>query len=169
MHADCEGESDGAGDELRHAEQDATKVQRAGDDVVGQRLEIGAEDPERRITQQQGEAEGRENLGDHRPAHDVANEAEIDDEAEEKEQERRARAERERPAVQIGHHDEGDIHTDHDELAMGEIDDVHHPPDQRQPGREQRIDGADQEADDDDLQEDHAMTIPSPACGRGLG
>ncbi len=40
-----------------------------------------------------------------------------------------------RPAVEVGHDEIRDIHADHDELAMGEIDDVHHAPDQRQPRR----------------------------------
>ena len=38
---------------------------------------------------------------------------------------------------------------------MREIDEVHHPPDQGQPGREQGIDGSEQETADDDLHEKH--------------
>src|SRR5262249_13633508 len=51
------------------------------------------------------------------------------------------------------------------ELAVGKIDDVHHPPDEGEPGREQRVDRAEQQAADDDLQQDHgheAAGFPSP-------
>ena len=44
---------------------------------------------------------------------------------------------------------------EHDELAMGEIDEIHHAPDQREAGREQGVDGPQQEAADDDLQQEH--------------
>jgi len=145
-------------------------IERAGHDVVGQRLEIGAEDPERRIAQQQRKTEGREDLRDHRPAHDVADEAKIDDETEQEEQDRRARAEGERPALQIGHHHEGDIHADHDELAMAKLMTFIIPQMSVNPAENKRIDGADQQADDDDLEEDHAMTHSLfPLAGEGLG
>ena len=49
--------------------------------------------------------------------------------------------------------DEGDVHAEHDEIAMREVDDVHHAPDQRQARGKQRVDGAQQKAADDHLDE----------------
>src|SRR6185437_16564208 len=54
------------------------------------------------------------------------------------------------------------IHAEHDELAMREVDEVHHAPDQREPRREEGIDRADEQPVGDDLQKYHARN------GRGL-
>ena len=122
-------------------EQDAAEIDRAGERRRRQRHEIGREDPERGVAQQQREAEGRQDLRQHRPAHHLADEAEIDER-------RRAGTARPPPPGRRppGRHAdpsarrERHIHAEHDELAMGEVDEVHHAPDQRQPGGEQRVD-----------------------------
>ena len=63
--------------------------------------------------------------------------------------------------------DIGDIHAEHDEIAMREIHDVHHAPDQGQPGGKQRVDGSEQEAADDHLDkyEGHGLSA-SFRCSR---
>ena len=142
--------------------------ERRPEDVVGQRLEVGAEVPERRVAQQQRQAERAEDLRQHRPAHDVAHEQEIAEHADGGEDQRRDRHRGRGPAAEHRPHDEGRVHRQHDEVAMGEVDDVHHAPDQRQPGGEQGVDGADQQAADDDLEEDGGHGARRcVACGRG--
>ena len=63
---------------------------------------------------------------------------------------------RERRAGQRSHAEHAEdherhIHAEHDEIAMGKIDDVHHAPDQRQARGEQCIDGTEEESADDHL------------------
>jgi hypothetical protein len=58
-----------------------------------------------------------------------------------------------RAAMQPHHHDKRGVHPNHDEIAMAEIDHVHHTPDQREPRREQRVNRADEKPADDDLNE----------------
>ena len=46
---------------------------------------------------------------------------------------------------------EGDIHPDHHEFALGEVDDLDHAEDQRDADADERIDAADEQAVDDGL------------------
>ena len=57
-----------------------------------------------------------------------------------------------------------DIHAEHDEFAVGEVDEIHHAPDQGQTRGEQRINGPQQEATDDHLHHHHRLTSPKPAA-----
>ena len=134
----------------------------AADEIVGQRQEVGAEAPEHGVAQQQREPEGAEDLRQHRPFHDVADQPEIDDDAERRQHQRRDRRADERSDAEHRPDHERDVHAEHDEIAMGEIDDVHHAPDQREAGREQRVDRAEQQAADDHLNEDggHVSGLP---------
>ncbi len=51
---------------------------------------------------------------------------------------------------------ESDVGGEHDHVAMGDIDEPHDPEDQRQSGREQRVEAADQHALNDRVQPIHA-------------
>jgi hypothetical protein len=93
-------------------------------------------------------------LREHRTLHDVAHEQEVAEHADGGEDQRRDRHGGRRPAAERGPHHERGVHRQHDEIAVGEVDDVHHAPDQREARREQGVDGADEQAADDDLQED---------------
>ena len=69
------------------------------------------------------------------------------------------------------HHDDGEvgfgmeclreeisaIHRDHQELAVGEVDDAHHPEGQGQPNADQAVDAAEQYAGDDRLQNEFGV------------
>ena len=46
---------------------------------------------------------------------------------------------------------EGDVHPDHHEFALGEIDDLDHAEDQRDADADERVDAADEQAVDDGL------------------
>ena len=48
---------------------------------------------------------------------------------------------------------------------MGEIDEIHHAPDQRQARGKQRIDGAEQKPTDDDLHDHHRLLRPTYRVG----
>jgi hypothetical protein len=125
-------ERDHAGQEPRGLDAQAEPRVGAAHDILRQREEIGAEPPEHRVAQQQRQPEGAENLRQHRPLHDGADQAEIDHDAERREHNRRQRRADQRAGAEQREHHERDIHPEHDEIAMGEIDDVHHAPDQRQ-------------------------------------
>src|SRR3954470_22489919 len=95
----------------------------------------------------------------------MADQAKIDHDAEHKERERRGKSERRRSPAEPEYDQQRHIHAEHDELAMREIDEVHHPPDQRQPGGEQRIDRPEQQTADDDLDEEHEAGLSTVMAG----
>ena len=74
----------------------------------------------------------------------------------------------ERPAAQRRPHHDGGVHAQHDEVAVREVDDVHHAPDQGEAGREQGIDRAEQQPAHDhlDQRDRHAARLPLDARGR---
>ena len=61
-------EADRAGEQAGRIDADAAEDERRPEDVVRQRLEVGAEVPERGVAQQQRQAEGAQDLRQHRPA-----------------------------------------------------------------------------------------------------
>jgi hypothetical protein len=63
----------------------------------------------------------------------MADKRKINRNAKHKQSKGRGKGEYRRAAMQPDHHQECDIHAEHDEFAMGEIDEIHHAPDQRQP------------------------------------
>src|SRR5262249_2743489 len=82
---------------LRHRHQNAGDVERAGERDLRQRNEIRREDPKGGVAQQQRQPEGRKNLRQHGPAHHMADEREVDDDAEHEQRKRGGKAERLRP------------------------------------------------------------------------
>jgi len=58
------------------------------------------------------------------------------------------------------HHDQGDIGSEHDQIAMGNVDQPHDAEDQRQAGGEQRVEPAEQHALDDGVDPVHQRCIP---------
>ena len=153
MQPERHQQGDDAGQQARGLQLDAEHVIGAADQICRQRQEIGAKTPEHGIAQQQRQPEGAEDLGQHRPLHHAADQPEIDDDAERRQHQRRHRRADERADAEHRPHHERDIHAEHDEIAMGEVDDVHHAPDQGEAGREQRVDGAEQQPADDHLNE----------------
>jgi hypothetical protein len=130
--------------------------------VRRQRVEVRAEIPEHGVAQQQREAEGAEDLRQHRPLHDVADQREIDDDAERREHQHGERRAEQRPSSQERVRDESYVHAEHDEIAMREVDDVHHAPDQREARGEQRVHRAQQQSADDHLNDNERHRLPCP-------
>ncbi len=160
---------DDAGDELRDRDQDAADIEAAGERCLRQRHHIRREQPERGVAQEQRQAEGGEDLRQHRSAQDVADERQIEHDAEREQRDERGEPEHGRAAAEPHHREQRGIHAEHDELAMGEVDEVHHAPDERQAGREQGVDGAEKQAADDHLEKEHAPIRGSRSrgsCGR---
>src|SRR5262249_49986894 len=58
---------------------------------------------------------------------------------------------RERIDAQRLRGDEGEVSGEHDQVAVGDVDEPHHAEDQRQPGREHGVEPADQHTLDDDV------------------
>ncbi|MGY4458780.1 hypothetical protein ACVWYI_002740 [Bradyrhizobium sp. LB13.1] len=63
---------------------------------------------------------------------------------------------------------EGDIHAEHHEIAVGEVDDPHDAEDQAEPDTHQAVDGTDQKACGERLKESlhqpGLRAAPAPAC-----
>ena len=109
--------------------------------VSGSETKFGGEGPERGVAQHQGEAERAEDLRQHRAFGDVAHQAEVDRHAEQEHSSAAAPGTKKTgPQFQQGEREERRIHRQHDEVAMGEVDDVHHAPDQGEARGEQSID-----------------------------
>jgi hypothetical protein len=64
----------------------------------------------------------------------MADQEKINQHAQDKEQHGRERSEGGGAELADRECPEGDVHAEHDELAMGEVDHVHHAPDERQAG-----------------------------------
>ena len=55
----------------------------------------------------------------------------------------------------VAEQEEADVHPDHHEFALGEVDDLDHAEDQRDADTDERVDAADEQAVDDGL--DHCL------------
>ena len=53
--------------------------------------------------------------------------------------------------AELGGEEEADVHPDHHEFALGEIDDLDHAEDQRDADADERVNPADEQAVDDGL------------------
>ena len=62
--------------------------------------------------------------------------------------------------AQLGEQEIDGIAAQHDEGAMGEIDDVEHAPDQRHAERHQAVEPAEQDPVDEDLGQQHGPKVP---------
>ena len=84
------------------------------------------------------------------PAHDQR----VDDEADDEEQ--RDRHEHDEVGIdrEGDERPEGEVHPEHQELAVGEVDDAHDAEDQGEPDRDQGVDPPEQDRRDDELGED---------------
>ena len=161
MHADGDDKRQYTGQQAGGLDPQPEDVERAADQIVRQRDEIRGERPERGVAQHQRQAERAQDLRQHRAFGDVPHQPEIDDDAQHEQQRRRAGDEEDRTQLQQGEGEERRIHRQHDEIAVGEVDDVHHAPDQRQAGGKQRIDRSHQQAADHHLQQDHSVELLS--------
>src|SRR5262249_49526642 len=123
--------------------------------------EVCRENPESRVTQEQGEAEGRKDLRQHRPAYHVTNEREVDGDPKQKQYERSNETKGTWTSAQPHNHQKRHVHTEHDEFNVREVDEIHHAPDQCQTRGEQRIDSPKQQAAYDHLQQQHRLLLPA--------
>src|SRR5215467_5569444 len=148
-----EAEGDGEGDDLREVEGGA---QDADDDrgLPGpHEAEIAGPEHESHVLERGGQSDGGEDLnvvaGPHHPAHHEGVDAEPDDEEEgrghEEDEVRVDAPESEGP--------EREVHAQHQELAVGEVDHAHDAEDQRQPHRDEGVDAAQQHGGDEELGE----------------
>ena len=116
------------------------------------RLELGAEQHERKVLQDDQQAHGKKYLRHLGCVDDPLDEETLDQHAQHegdteggRRSENRVDAERHPGVV-------ADVHPDHQELRLREIDDRHDAEDQRQADGDHRIDAADEQAVDDRLQ-----------------
>ena len=129
------------GDDQAHAacqhaatlESDTGQHERAADQCVGQRAEVGAEHVERGVAQEQRQAKCTKDLRQHWAAHDVAHQQEVAHHAQRGDCDGGERHRGPRPAAQRGPDHDGGVHAEHDEIAVSEIHDIHHAPDKGEP------------------------------------
>ena len=130
--------------------------------VSRQRDEVGRERPERGVAQHQRQPECSQYLRQHRAARDVLHESDVNQHAEHEEHQGRDRDGDRGAEVEQRVGEERNVHRQHDEVAVGEVDHVHHAPDQGEPRREQRIYRSHHQPADHDLQQYHASSRARP-------
>ena len=109
----------------------------------------GPEKEKGQVSQKQHEPEGAEELGHHGPPQEILHETRIAGNAENKPHQGCRRQGQERVhAGGLGREKPG-VHADHQELAVGEVHDVHDPKDNREPKGHEAQDHPDQETGDD--------------------
>ena len=112
---------------------------------------IRGEQHQRQIEQQQRQRKGQENLRHVvRPQHPSDQEM-LDQHADHEQHRHRNKQRSKRIDAELVGEKEGDIHPDHHEFALGEVDDLDHAEDQRDADTDERVDSADKQAVDDGL------------------
>ena len=112
---------------------------------------IRREQHQRQIEQQQRQREGQEDLRHVvRPQHPADQEM-LDQHADHEQHRHRDEKRKKRIDAELVGEEEADIHPDHHEFALGEVDDLDHAEDQRDADADERVDAADEQAVDDGL------------------
>ena len=144
-------EAEPEGDEARKADIDRADLEdrQPHADIA----KLGSEQQRRKALQEEQQAAGREQLVERRRVEDRRNDEQVNDDAEGGHGRDRDQAgERQRHAV-LGVEEIDDIHAAHDDVGIGDPDDVDHAEDQVEPEREQSQHAAEQEAVDDRFEE----------------
>ncbi len=139
-------------DHARDACPQAEQLDHAARIGAGEAVAFAARDRQHGVLEQDEQAEGGEDLHhrlvlqrlQHEPLHH-----EPDDEHQRRDQKHRVV----RADSELREAEEGRIHGDHHELALGEIDDAHDAEDQVQPDADEAVDPAEQDAGDQDVEE----------------
>ena len=115
------------------------------------RAVIGREQHQGEIHQQQGQREGEKDLRHVVEPQNPADEEMLHQDADDEQHRHRDDERHDRIDPELGGKKEADVHADHHEFALGEIDDLHHAEDQRHADAHERVDSADEQAVHDGL------------------
>ncbi len=113
---------------------------------------IRPEDHQQRVDENDRETDEQDELIVLRPPDERLHDDPLQGPADDEEQRRDRNGREDRIEMQRGEQDEGRVHRQHGELAMGEIDDAHDPEDDGKPERHQAVDEAGQHALDEDFE-----------------
>ena len=95
-------------------------------------------------------------------AHDEAEEPPVKDRAEQQRARDHQRQRREGIDAEQRGQPEGAVAAEHDQLAVRDVEHAHDTEDQREPGRRQAVEPADQQAEQELLREYHRRTASGP-------
>ena len=112
---------------------------------------IGGEQHQREIQQQQRQREGQEDLRHVVGPQYPADQEMLDQDTGNKQHRHRHDERYQWIDAELVGEKEGDVHPDHHEFALGEIDDLDHAEDQRDADADERVNAADEQAVDDGL------------------
>ena len=115
------------------------------------RAVIGREQQQRDVHQQQGQRKGEKDLRHVAERQDPADQEVLQQHADHEQDRHRDGKRHQRIDPEARREEEADVHADHHEFALGEVDDLHDAEDQRDADAHQRIDSADQQAVNDGL------------------
>ena len=104
---------------------------------TGDRVEVIADQQRARLLEQQDQREGQQHLVEMLAGVEVAEQAALQHEARARCRRRSRPAGRATPSPSAARHQERHIGADHEQRAVGQIDDAHDAEDQRQPARDQ--------------------------------
>jgi hypothetical protein len=76
------------------------------------------------------EPERGKDLCQHRAAHHVPDQRDVNEHPYYEQRKGRSKSENLETSPDTQHHEQRYVHAEHDELAVGEIDEIHHPPDE---------------------------------------
>ena len=119
---------------------------------------VAAETARHQLLEDDGDAEGREHRVEHVATDEMHDHGLEQHEAERVERERRDRHAEQRRQAGFGA-EHGDEAAEHDELALADIDDVGHAPDQRHAVGGEREQGADQHPVDQKLERERRRLV----------
>ena len=156
--ATAEQDAGGEDDELHLGDADQPveeeqAAESARDDAV-----VAAEAARHQLLEHDGDAEGRQHRVEHVAADEMHDHRLEQHDAERVEQNRRDRHGEQRRQARFGR-EHGDEAAEHDELALADIDDIGHAPDERHAVGGEREHGADQNAVDQELKPDRRRLV----------
>ncbi len=141
------------GDDLDIGDRDGAEKLRGAE--VGLRgLDVAGEHRVHQLLQQDRQAEGGQQRDEQVAVDHAEHHQPVERPADEEQHDRRDHHPEQRMDA-VPEQDHGDIAAEHDELALGDVDDVHHAPDQRHAVGGEREDRPHQQAIDDQVGADH--------------
>src|SRR5665647_1313737 len=174
-----EGEGDDGtqgGHQLGAADEDPAQVDAGvgADDGVLDHPEVGGPEELGGAAQEDGQPEGGEDLGQHGGVEDGLDEPPVDGDPQDGHESDGDGQGHQGVQAEEGPHPEGCIHGQHEELAVGEVDDLHHPKDEGEAHGHQGEDEAGEQPADQGLGYDlkgHVMGAPprDRMSGEGRG
>ena len=137
-------------------------------EVRARRLHVGAEELVRELLDQDAQAERREDRDEEVAVDNAEDHEPVEQPADDVHQARGRRHAEDRRHAGMGELDH-DVAAEHHELALRDVDHVHHAPDERHAVRDEREQRADQNAVDEQLQRERRRVDEQRQLGHRVG